>query len=160
LLCCEFAIQYVFSCNFLSLLVDPNHGGSTDEDPDSELEASDEAEESDASDEVEESDASDEVEESDASDEVEESDASDEAEESDASDEAEDSSESSDEIELEEGTLMSKIDFAHLEAWKPSIHYYDYYVQSTDEEVARQVFPYVKVPIRFFLIVLTPRLPF
>ena len=151
MLCCEFAIQYVFSCNFLSLLVDPNHGGSTDEDPDSELEASDEAEESDASDEVEESDASDEVEESDASD---------EAEESDASDEAEDSSESSDEIELEEGTLMSKIDFAHLEAWKPSIHYYDYYVQSTDEEVARQVFPYVKVPIRFFLIVLTPRLPF
>lgn len=30
-------------------------------------------------------------------------------------------------------------------AWKPSIQYFDYYVQSTEEEVVRQVFPYVKV---------------
>lgn len=34
---------------------------------------------------------------------------------------------------------------SHVEAWKPSIQYFDYYVQSTDEEVVRQVFPYVKV---------------
>lgn len=35
-----------------------------------------------------------------------------------------------------------------LAIWKPSIQYYDYYVQSSSDDVVKQIFPYVKV--RFF----------
>ena len=51
---------------------------------------------------------------------------------------------SEEEIEAE-GKPTDSVNLPYFEAWKPSIQYFDYYVQSTEEEVVRQVFPYVKV---------------
>lgn len=57
-----------------------------------------------------------------------------------------DTEESEEEIESE-GKLspIISLPLSDFKAWKPSIQYFDYYVQSTEEEVVRQVFPYVKV---------------
>ena len=38
-----------------------------------------------------------------------------------------------------------------LDDWKPSIRYYDFFAQSTDQARVKQVFPFVKVS-RFFII--------